>query len=100
KALSDSLTPAGFRMSRIHLATSTIFLSFLSLSLPVLTLQVYDRILPNPHSGTLPVLIGGVCLAVMLEIALRLSRSYMLSFAGASYEHQMSCKAMAHVLKS
>lgn len=65
-----------------------------------MTLQVYDRILPNPGTGTLPVLITGVCLAVLLEAVLRLSRSYVIGRAGATYEHRMSCEAMNKILNA
>jgi ATP-binding cassette subfamily C protein LapB len=65
-----------------------------------MTLQVYDRILPNPGSGTLPVLITGVGLAVALEATLRLARAYIMGWAGAAYEHRLSCSAMNHVLEA
>lgn len=96
----DVLRPDNFQVSVPTLLLGTFAINVLSLALPVMTLQVYDRILPNPDSGTLPVLIIGVCIAVCLESILRLSRSYMMGWAGAAYEHQLSCKAMNHVLKA
>ena len=92
--------PQGFRISPIQLVVPTFFISCLSLALPLLTLQVYDRILPNPESGTLGVLIGGVCIALALEFILRLCRSYRLGWSAATYEHKMSCKAIDHVLNT
>jgi ATP-binding cassette subfamily C protein LapB len=83
-----------------NLLIATIGINVLSLSLPVMTLQVYDRILPNPGTGTLPVLIAGVCLAIFLEIVLRLARAYMIGRTGASYEHHLSCKAMENTLNA
>ena len=94
----DILKPDGFRQNVCSLLLSTLAISILSLALPVMTLQVYDRILPNPGTGTLPVLITGVCLAICLEALLRLSRSYVIGRAGAAYEHRMACKAMGKVL--
>jgi ATP-binding cassette subfamily C protein LapB len=96
----QSLTPDGFKINRLQLIVPTLFICVLSLTLPVLTLQVYDRILPNPESGTMPVLISGVCVAIVLEICLRLSRSYVLGWSGAAYEHKLSCQAVSHVLQS
>lgn len=87
-------TPYGYLM------ISTTAITILSLALPIMTLQVYDRILPNPGSGTLPVLITGVCLAVFLEMILRLARAYVLEWSAASYEHKMSCHAMQHILRA
>lgn len=94
------LKPQGFRVGVFSLLLSTLAINILSLGLPVMTLQVYDRILPNPGTGTLPVLIVGVCLAVFLEALLRLSRAYVVGRAGASYEHLMACSAMKCVLNA
>jgi ATP-binding cassette subfamily C protein LapB len=96
----NALNPDGFKIHPLQLVFPTIFICVLSLSLPVLTLQVYDRILPNPESGTLPILIMGVCVAVCLEAGLRLTRAYVLGWSGAAYEHKMSCAAIKHVLSA
>lgn len=95
---TDILKPAGFRTDKAGLLVTTLTINVLSLALPIMTLQVYDRILPSPGSGTLPILIAGVCLAVTLEVALRLARSFALGWAGAAYEHRLSCQAINHVL--
>lgn len=96
----DLLHPDGYSVSTGSLLLSTLAINILSLALPVMTLQVYDRILPNPGSGTLPVLIAGVGLAVALEATLRLARAYIMGWAGAAYEHRLSCSAMNHVLEA
>lgn len=98
--LAKTLKPEGFRIEAGSLLLATLAISILSLALPVTTLQIYDRILPSPGSGTLPVLISGVCLAVVLEAVLRLARAYIMGRAGAAYEHRMSCAAMNHLLQS
>lgn len=96
----DVLRPEGFKIKIGDLILSSLTINILSLALPTMTLQIYDRILPNPGSGTLPVLITGVCVAVVLETIMRLSRSYSMGWAGAAYEHRLSCQAMNHVLHS
>jgi ATP-binding cassette subfamily C protein LapB len=96
----DALNPEGYSVSIKSLLLSTLAINILSLALPVMTLQVYDRILPNQGSGTLPVLITGVAAAIFLEAALRLARSYVLGWAGAAYEHRISCAAMNHILNA
>jgi ATP-binding cassette subfamily C protein LapB len=67
-------------------------------SLPVVTIQIYDRILPNPDSGTLPVLIAGVCVAVAMEFCLRLARGWIIAWNGAVFDHRVSCDALSHLL--
>ncbi len=96
----DILYPQGYRINTADLLLSTLAINILSLALPTMTLQVYDRILPNPGSGTLPVLIAGVCVAVVLETIMRLGRAYGMGWSGAAYEHRLSCEAMNHMLKS
>lgn len=94
----NMLKPQGFKQSVFALLLSTVAINILSLGLPVMTLQVYDRILPNPGTGTLPVLITGVCLAILCEAVLRLCRAYVIGRSGAAYEHRMACGAMKKVL--
>lgn len=80
------------------LLLSTFAINVLALSLPILTLQIYDRILPNQGSGTLPVIITGVCVAIVLEACLRLCRFYVIGRWGARFEHLISCRALNTVI--
>jgi len=83
-----------------HLLLATIAINVLSLALPIMTLQVYDRVLPNPDSGTLPILMMGVCIAIACETCLRLARAWMMGWSGAVYEQNLSTKAMQHILNA
>lgn len=100
RARRDKLRPPGFRIDLNDLLLASLTINILSLALPTMTLQIYDRILPNPGSGTLPVLITGVCIALVLETIMRLARSYSMGWAGAAYEHKLSCEAMNHMLRA
>ncbi len=92
------LKPDGFHQPNVTLLLGTLAINIFSLALPIMTLQVYDRILLNPESGTLNVLIMGVCVAVVLEVVLRLCRAYVIGRVGATYEHRMACLAMSKLL--
>jgi len=94
----NPLDPTGAPVALPDLILGTLAINILSLALPVMTLQLYDRILPNPESGTLPVLLAGVCIAMILETVLRLIRGRMLLWAGAAWEHTTSCDAMDHYI--
>ena len=87
-----------FRVNGGELLAATLVIGLLSLALPLLTLQVYDRILPNPDSGTFPVLIAGLCVAVALEVMIRLARARIIGWNAACYEHQTACQAMDRML--
>lgn len=90
--------PPGATRETGYLLLGTVALNLLSLALPIMTLQVYDRILPNPESGTLPILLVGVIFAILCETGLRLARAWMMGWNGAVYEHALSTAAMRRVL--
>lgn len=92
--------PEDFRLAVFPLLLATLSINIFSLALPVMTKQVYNRILPNPDTGTLSVLISGVCVAVILEAILRLCRAYVIGRSGAAYEHRMACMAMDRILNA
>lgn len=71
----------------------------LALALPVMTLQVYDRILVNGSIETMTVLAIGVVIAVALEWMLRISRSYIMGMSGVHFETVASEEALRKVVK-
>jgi len=89
-----------FHINFIHLIFSSLVVNLLALAMPIMMLQTYDRILPSHGYGTLTLLVFGVITAVILEMLLRIARSYLTSWSGAVFEHQTACKAMEHILKS
>jgi ATP-binding cassette subfamily C protein LapB len=86
----------GGRAADLIVATFAIYV--LSLALPVMTAQIYDRVLPAESSGTLPILLIGVLVAIGLEIMLRLLRAYLIGWSGAAFEHRTSCAAVDHLM--
>jgi ATP-binding cassette subfamily C protein LapB len=83
---------------------SCVFASFginlLSLAMPLVILQVYDRIIPNQAYGTLSLLVIGLSIALVLDAMLRVIRAYLLGWAGARFEHLMAVSAVERLLKS
>lgn len=97
--ITKSLKPKNFKIAVPELIAATLAINILALAVPVLTLQLYDRILPNPGSGTLPVMIAGVSVAIVMEGFLRLARAYLIARSGAVYEHRMSCGMINYLLQ-
>lgn len=79
---------------------ATLGSAIMGLSIPIMTLQVYDRILPNPAGGTLGILLTGVLLALAIDAILKLSRNHLIQKAGAVFEHKMNCRVFGHTLHS
>lgn len=97
-AAQNPFTPEQHTVPTNELVLGTVAINILALALPIMTLQLYDRVLPNPGSGTLPVLLTGVCIALTLETILRLVRGRLLLWSGAAWEHRVSCAAMEHFM--
>jgi len=83
-----------FRLNKHELMISTLAINLLSLGLPIMVLQVYDRIMINNSVGTLAVLAIGVTIAIFLEGILRVARAFTTSWAGMMYEYTMAANAM------
>ncbi len=87
-----------FQVSLWHLGLSSLSINILSLALPIMMLQVYDRILVNKNSGTLWILAGSVCFVVVIETALRIARSHITAWAGSAFEHAVTGDAIKHLI--
>ncbi|HID71093.1 MAG TPA: ATP-binding cassette domain-containing protein [Desulfobacterales bacterium] len=94
---ADTLNKSG---NNFYLMLSTLVINLLALAMPIMMLQTYDRILPSHGVGTLVLLISGVVCAVVIEVGLRLARSYLTGWSGAVFEHKTACAAMSHLLHS
>jgi ATP-binding cassette subfamily C protein LapB len=71
-----------------------LMLNILSLAVPIMMLQVYDRIIPHQAYGTLTILVGGVLIALAFDAVLRLARAWLSGWAAASHEHAAACAVM------
>jgi ATP-binding cassette subfamily C protein LapB len=78
--------------------TASVCINLLALSLPIVVLQVYDRILPNEATDTLGFLIAAMVAVAVLDCFLRIARSMLLAWAGAKFEHARSIEILNHLL--
>ncbi|WP_083218732.1 peptidase domain-containing ABC transporter [Candidatus Thiodiazotropha endoloripes] len=88
--------PRGWRRPDVLLASLGI--NTLALAMPMVVLQVYDRIIPHQAMGTFMALMIGMLGVVVLEALLRIFRSAILAWSGARFEHRESMDAMHRVL--
>jgi ATP-binding cassette subfamily C protein LapB len=75
-------------------------LNVLSLGLPIVILQVYDRILPNSARDTLLWLVLGLVAVLFLDGFLRMGRAHIAGWAAARFEHIAGCRAVDRLLGS
>jgi len=90
--------PGAWKRTDVLLAS--LLLNMLALALPLVILQVYDRIIPNQAESTLLFLVGGVTVALLLEFLLRTLRSAIMSWEASRYDHQEAMRTMEHVLSA
>lgn len=83
-----------YRDSLIAAALINLF----ALGLPLFSMTVYDRVLPNRAQETLWVLAIGVSLMLLFDMLLRTVRSHVLDTAGKRIDVILSAKIMGKVL--
>lgn len=77
---------------------SSLFINILALALPLVVLQVYDRILPNEATETLTVLAIGLVGVLALDAAMKLARAYMIGRVTARHHFEVATEAITRLL--
>lgn len=85
---------------RADVLTSSVTINLLTLAMPFVILQVYDRILPNAAWSTLAFLIGGLIAVTVVDVLIKICRAAIFSAAGARFEHQSGLDAFDNMLKA
>lgn len=73
-------------------------LNLFALAMPIFTMNVYDRVVPNRAIETLWVMGIGVTLIVIGDLVLRTMRAYFLDWASSRIDVKLSAKIMQKVL--
>ena len=81
-----------------HLLLATLAINLLGLALPLMTLQIYDRVIAHRGESTLMVLAVGVLVAAVIECISRIFRANLSGWAGAIFEHALSRKIVFSLL--
>ena len=68
--------------SYVEVGFLSIFINIFALALPLFTMNVYNRIIPNFAVDTLYVLAGGILIIFLFEVILKTVRVYILEKAG------------------
>jgi len=93
-------TGSDIKGNLFYLVLASLGINLFAMAMPIMMLQTYDRILPNHGYWTLTLLIFGVITAALLEVILRIARSYLTSWSGAVFEHKTTCRALGHMLNA
>jgi ATP-binding cassette, subfamily C, bacterial LapB len=77
---------------------AALLINLFALALPMFSMTVYDRVVPNRAEETLWVLAVGVLLMMLFDMILRVMRGYILDTAGKRIDVTLSSKIMERVL--
>jgi len=87
-------------LTRIDVFLLSVAVNILSLTLPLVILQVYDRIIPEEAFDTFAILMVGVAVAVLFDYGLRETRSRIMAWAAARFEHRASTESVDSILNA
>lgn len=77
---------------------STLSLNILALAMPLVILQIFDRVISNNSIHTLGLLIFGLLLVIGFETILRTARVILLSSVSEAYELELTAKYVERTL--
>ncbi|TGD73859.1 type I secretion system permease/ATPase [Mangrovimicrobium sediminis] len=77
---------------------AAFFINVFALALPLFTMNVYDRVVPNHAVETLWMLAAGVVIVMVADISLRSMRGYFLDLASRRVDIKLSARIMERVL--
>lgn len=86
--------------SRIYrdIMLAAFLINMFALAMPIFTMNVYDRIVPNRSVETLWVLVVGIALVICADVALRTIRGYFLDWASHRVDIKLTARIMEQVL--
>lgn len=78
---------------------ASLVTNILALAGILFSMQVYDRVVPSQSMHTLHVLFGGVALAILFGLLMRISRSRITDSAARTADLRISDKVFGHALR-
>lgn len=79
---------------------ASLGVNLFSLALPMVVLQVYDRIIPNQATSTLLLLVLGMLVVLILDSILKTARAYLAGWIGARFEHRIGMESVEKILRA
>lgn len=81
-----------------HVILATLLLNLFALALPLFTMNVYDRVVPNAATATLWVLAAGIGIVFLAEFVLRNLRAYFVDVAGKNADIVIASQLLERVM--
>jgi ATP-binding cassette, subfamily C, bacterial LapB len=81
-----------------HIALGALLINILALAMPLFTMSVYDRVIPNSAIPSLVALSIGMGLAVVFDLILRMVRAKMIDVTGKTIDVVLAANIFEHVM--
>jgi ATP-binding cassette subfamily C protein LapB len=88
-----------YKTEILEACVATVFIGFLALATSLYSMQVYDRVIPTRGHETLIVLTLGVILSILLELALKFSRSQIMDRVVTGVDSRLSREVFQRMLQ-
>ncbi|MEM7541479.1 MAG: ABC transporter transmembrane domain-containing protein [Pseudomonadota bacterium] len=85
---------------RLDVLAASISINLLTLAMPIVVLQVYDRVLPNQSIETLTLFVSALIVVAITDGFLNFARATLLAKCAAKFEYDTGLRAMSAVLNS
>lgn len=82
-----------------RIIVATFIINLLGLAMPIVILQIYDRIIPNFAYVTLNYLIAGLVIAFAIDTILKVIRSHIAGWSAAHIDYLCSTEAVRRVFR-
>lgn len=91
---------APFWRSYVQVALATVFINVIALAMPLFSMNVYDRVLPNKAIPTLWVLAIGVTVAAIFDFLLKTVRAAVIDHAGKRADAKLAYMLFEKILNT
>lgn len=81
-----------------HLLAMTFILNVIALAVPLFIMVVYDNVIGARSLSSLPFLIGGICVALSVELILRLLRSKTIGMVAGRLDYIIGVESVKKLL--
>lgn len=83
-----------------YVLAASLLINLLSLAVPLLMLQIYDRVIPRHGVETLTLLAIGTTVAILAEMMIRGARAQLMTLAGDAFERRVQIGLFERLLKA
>jgi ATP-binding cassette subfamily C protein LapB len=88
-----------FKRELIEACIASGFIGFLAMATSLFSMQVYDRVIPTRSEFTLVILSVGVLFSILIELAMKFSRSHVMDYVVVGLDNRLSREIFDRLLQ-